>query len=149
MHTVVCRDVERRDDIPSFLQGDDIAAVTKDDLSGCQPTQNILPKHIKRILYVELHIGNAENLMQEYHGKKPCIPSFYFYFAYPMFIKQLAKIAVSSEKVQKDQGKTKELLREGFLCFRKNIFYLLIQHGVDVPDSGLFFRRRSESEPSE
>ncbi len=45
-----CVEVERKDDIPSFLQGDDIAAVTKDDLSGCQPTQNILPKRIKRII---------------------------------------------------------------------------------------------------
>ncbi len=43
-------DVERTYDIPSFLQGDDIAAVTEDDLSGCQPIQNILPKQIKRII---------------------------------------------------------------------------------------------------
>ncbi len=50
MYKMRSMDVERRDDIPSFLQSDDIATITEDDLSGCQPTQNILPKHIKRII---------------------------------------------------------------------------------------------------
>jgi hypothetical protein len=88
-----------------------------------------------------------------FHAKvtrtKQVIQVFIFYFAYVKIVYQTvgktAVLSTNAERPRQDKG----TLREGFLCFCKHIFYLLIQHGVDVPDCGLFFRRRSESEPSE